>query len=89
MQDFGRALFDALMSGDVRSRYDVSQTRMGKGLRLKLRVQPPAGRAALGVSVRDPRGEYVCLSPTPHRALPGVASAIQPLDVPPLCGFWG
>jgi len=44
VQEFGQRLFDALLSGEVRSRYDVSlqeSVRQGKGLRLKLRVQPP------------------------------------------------
>ncbi len=44
VQDFGRALFDALFTGEVHSRYAISQLeafRQGKGLRLKLRIQAP------------------------------------------------
>jgi hypothetical protein len=44
VQDFGRALFDALIAGEIRSRYDVSverARRAGHGLRLKMRVLPP------------------------------------------------
>jgi len=51
VQDFGRALFDALLTGEVRSRYDVSQreaAQQGKGLRLKLRIRPPKAAASPG-----------------------------------------
>ena len=44
VRDFGGALFDALICGEIRSRFDVSQLKAeseGKGLRLKLRVGPP------------------------------------------------
>src|SRR5262249_30836773 len=44
VQDFGRELFGALFTGEVRSRYDMSHhqaAQQGKGLRLKLRIQPP------------------------------------------------
>ena len=43
VQDFGRSLFESLLVGDVRTRYEMSLSearRQGKGLRLKLRVQP-------------------------------------------------
>ena len=43
VQDFGRGLFEALLVGDVRTRYEMSLSearRQGKGLRLKLRIQP-------------------------------------------------
>ena len=43
VQDFGRALFESLLVGDVRTRYEMSLSearRQGKGLRLKLRIQP-------------------------------------------------
>ena len=42
VQEFGALLFDALISGEVRNRYDVSLSQVeheGKGLRLKLRVR--------------------------------------------------
>jgi len=44
VQDFGGALFEALICGEVRSRFDVSCLKAeseGKGLRLKLRIGPP------------------------------------------------
>src|SRR5262245_26415465 len=37
VQDFGRDLFDALLTGEIRNRYDVSQlqaAQKGRGLRL-------------------------------------------------------
>jgi tetratricopeptide (TPR) repeat protein len=43
VQDFGRSLFESLLVGDVRTRYEMSLSearRQGKGLRLKLRIQP-------------------------------------------------
>jgi hypothetical protein len=44
VQDFGRGLFESLLVGDVRTRYEMSLSearRQGKGLRLKLRIHPP------------------------------------------------
>ena len=44
VQAFGQSLFDALFTIEVRSGYDVSKReaiQQGKGLRLKLRIQPP------------------------------------------------
>src|SRR5215218_9656074 len=43
VQDFARGLFESLLVGAVRTRYDMSLSearRQGKGLRLKLRIQP-------------------------------------------------
>lgn len=43
--DFGQALFDALLTGEVRSRYDVSWDRArsrGRGLRFRLRLADAA-----------------------------------------------
>src|SRR5919107_837696 len=43
VQDFGRGLFESLLVGDVHTRYEMSLSearRQGKGLRLKLRIQP-------------------------------------------------
>ena len=66
VQDFGRALLEMLFSGEVRSRYDVSQREaalQGMGLRLKLRVQPPELAALPWEFLYDARNaEYVCLS---------------------------
>lgn len=44
VQEFGQALFNALLTGELRSRYDVSQreaAQKGLGLRFKLRIQSP------------------------------------------------
>jgi hypothetical protein len=66
VQDFGRDLFDALLSGEVRSRYDVSlreAAQQGKGLRLKLRIESPKLAALPWEFLYDSRqAEYVCLS---------------------------
>ncbi len=66
VQDFGQALFRALVGGEIRSRYDVSRReaqQQGKGLRLRLRFQA-ADLAALPWEFLfdDRRGEYLCLS---------------------------
>jgi formylglycine-generating enzyme required for sulfatase activity len=66
VQAFGQALFDALLTGELRSRYDVSRreaAQHGKGLRLKLRIQSPELAALPWEFLYDPRqAEYVCLS---------------------------
>jgi hypothetical protein len=66
IQDFGRALFEALLTGEVRSRYDVSQRQafqQDKGLRLKLRIAAPELAALPWEFLYDPRAaEYLCLS---------------------------
>ncbi len=68
VQDFGQALFDALIKGEIRSRFDVSQreaVRQGKGLRLKLRILPPELSNLPWEYLYDPRqGEFICLSRT-------------------------
>jgi len=84
VQDFGRALFGMLFPGEVRSRYDVSQleaTRRGKGLRIKLRLQPPELAVLPWEFAYDPRNaEYVCLS----RNTPLVRYLELPQPVSPL-----
>ncbi len=66
VQNFGRALFDALFIGEVRNRYAVSQSealRQSKGLRVKLRIQPPELAALPWEFLYDVSlGEYICLS---------------------------
>jgi formylglycine-generating enzyme required for sulfatase activity len=66
VQAFGQALFDALLTGELRSRYDVSRreaAQHGKGLRLKLRIQSPELAALPWEFLYDRRqAEYVCLS---------------------------
>jgi hypothetical protein len=66
VQDFGRDLFDALLSGEIRSRYDVSlqeAKRQGKGLRLKLRIQPPQLAALPWEFLYDPARPNTCAFP--------------------------
>ncbi|HLB71702.1 MAG TPA: CHAT domain-containing protein [Candidatus Methanoperedens sp.] len=44
VQSFGSDLFNSLITGEVRNRYDVSLEKAkskGRGLRVKLRIQPP------------------------------------------------
>jgi hypothetical protein len=44
VQEFGQTLFEALLVGDVRTRYEISLNlarQQNKGLRLKLRIRPP------------------------------------------------
>ncbi len=64
IQDFGQKLFSALMTGDVRSRFDVSQreaARLGKGLRIKLRIQSPELASLPWEFMFDPRGGRIHL----------------------------
>jgi len=88
VQDFGRALFDALLTGEVRGRYDVSQERatsQDKGLRLKLRVNAPEMAALPWEFLYDPRrAEYICLSQdTPIVRYLELSQSIRPLNVTP------
>ncbi len=84
VQDLGRALFEVLLCGEVRSRYDVSLREadaQSKGLRIKLRVQSPELAVLPWEFIYDPRrGEYVCLS----RNTPLVRYIELPQPVQPL-----
>ena len=66
VQHFGRALFDALFTGEVRTRYALSQREafhQDKGVRLKLRIQSPKLAALPWEFLYDAgQGEYICLS---------------------------
>jgi tetratricopeptide (TPR) repeat protein len=66
VRNFGKSLFNALLVGEIRSRYDISQREaalQGKGLRIKLRIQPPELSALPWEFLYDPRQEeYICLS---------------------------
>ena len=64
-ESFGLALFDALFCGEIRNRYDISQQiakDQGKGLRLKLRIDPPEQQPFPGNSslTRAQRNISVC-----------------------------
>ncbi|MFZ0257352.1 MAG: SUMF1/EgtB/PvdO family nonheme iron enzyme [Gammaproteobacteria bacterium] len=86
VQDFGRVLFDTLLTGEVRIRYDVSlreATDQGKGLRLRLRIQSPELAALPWEFLYDARaGEYLVLSSdTPLVRYLELPRAIRPLTV--------
>lgn len=88
VQGFGRELFNALLTGEVRSRYDIScreARQQGKGLRLKLRIQPPELAALPWEFLYDPRqAEYICLSlDTPLIRYLELPQPIQPLLITP------
>jgi hypothetical protein len=86
VQSFGKALFDSLLHGEVRSRYDVSQTRAaqsGQGLRMKLRILPPELSVLPWEFLFDSRqSEYICLSTnTPVIRYVEVPQPLQPLSI--------
>lgn len=88
VQEFGQALFNALLTGELRSRYDVSQreaAQKGLGLRFKLRIQSPELAALPWEFLYDQRSaEYVCLSrSTPVVRYLELPQIIQPLAVAP------
>ncbi|MGE5601560.1 MAG: CHAT domain-containing protein [Nitrososphaerales archaeon] len=88
VQNFGRALFDALLAGELRSRYDISERearRQGRGLRLKLRIQAPELAALPWEFMYDQRqAEYVALSRDhPVVRYLELPQAIEPLPVTP------
>src|SRR5918998_3070687 len=66
VQDFGQNLFQALLHGEIRAHYDLSlreAKRQNKGLRLKLRIQPPELAVLPWEFLYDPgRSSYLCLS---------------------------
>ena len=90
VQDFGRTLYEALLTGDVRSRFDVSWDRVrrqGKGLRIKLRFQKPTLAALPWEFLYNAGlGEYLALSK--HTPLVRYLELPQPLPslavTPPL-----
>jgi len=88
VRSFGQALFDALITGEVRSRFDVSlqQARsQGKGLRIRLQAQAPAVAALPWEYLYDPRqAEYCALSlETPVVRYIELSQSLAPLAVAP------
>lgn len=88
VQQFGQSLFDALFTGEVRSRYDVSLDRVRvreRGLRIKLRVLPPELAVLPWEFLYDPRRpDYISLSAdTPIVRYLDLPHAIEPLTVKP------
>src|SRR5215469_11163800 len=82
VQDFGRALFAALFSEDVRSLYDASRLKAAQegkdGVRLRLRILAPELAALPWEYLYDARqSSYLCLSrATPLVRYPEVAQPI-------------
>ncbi len=94
IQNFGQALFDALFTGEVRSRYAVSQSKAeqeAKGLRLKLRIQSPQLASLPWEFLYDTGvAEYVCLSSnTPVVRYLELPRPPQPLIVTPPLSILG
>lgn len=92
VQDFGKQLFEAVMIGDIRSRYDVCRQKAASeqtetGVRVRLNIRPPELVALPWEFLYDERqGEYICFSryTTLIRYL-GLTQPIPPLTVvPPL-----
>jgi hypothetical protein len=87
VQSFGRALFEALLAGEVGAHYRMSlreARRQNKGLRLKLHVRPPELSALPWEFVYDPQHDYLCLSSmTPLVRYPDVPQPIERLTVTP------
>lgn len=86
--DFGKSLFEALLSGDIRTRYDISWERVrqqGKGLRIKLRFQTPTLAALPWEFLYDARlGDYLALSTqTPLVRYLELSQPLAPLLVTP------
>ncbi len=86
VRDFGRDLFDALIQGDVRSRFDASLAeaeRTDRPLRIRLRFDAPALAALPWEFLYDQREpDYLVLSTnTPLVRYIEVAEAIKPLTV--------
>jgi hypothetical protein len=91
MQSFGQALFEALFAGQVRDLYVASRAAaesQGKGLRLKLRLEPPELAVLPWELLYDAGQEqYLCLSDTtPLVRYVELPAPCQPLTVTlPLC----
>jgi hypothetical protein len=86
VQEFGKILFTAIFTGEIRSRFDMSQAmarNLGKGLRLKLHIQAPDLSIIPWEFMFDPRqSEYICLSRnTPVVRYIDVPQVIEPLFV--------
>jgi hypothetical protein len=87
-QDFGVALLDALLTGDIRSRFDVSRREalaQGKGIRVKLRIEAPELAALPWEFMFEPRtGDFLSLSrEIAVVRYPVVAQPSKPLSITP------
>ena len=86
VQEFGQAIFDALIDGEVRTCYDLAQreaAQKGLGLRLKLRIEAPELAALPWEFLYDSRqADYVGLSSsTPIVRYLHAAQHVEPLAV--------
>ena len=93
VQAFGRALFNALFAAEVRSRYDVSQSKAAeqdRGLRVKLRITAPELAALPWEFLYDSRqADFVCMSRnTPLVRYLECPQPIQPLAASCPCASW-
>jgi hypothetical protein len=64
-QRLGKTLFDALFTGEIRSRYDVSlllAEKQDRGLRIRLRILPPELATIPWELLFDSRTDFICLS---------------------------
>ncbi len=87
-KNLGRDLFETLIAGEIRNRYDVSLERArncGKGLRLKLRIESPVLTDLPWELMYDPRrSEHVSLCcQTPLVRYLDIAESIKPLGIEP------
>ena len=88
VREFGQTLFNTLMTSEVRSRYEISlneAARRKKGLRVKLRIQPPELAVLPWEFMYDPRaGDYICLSTqTPLVRYIDTPQVVEPLGIAP------
>ena len=86
--DFGKTLFEALMTGEVRSRYAVSRAKAiqeAKGLRVRLHIEAPDLAALPWEYLYDQgEGEFLCLSrSTPLVRYLNLPRSREPLTVAP------
>ena len=94
VQNFGRELFEALLAGEIRSRYDVSlreARQQSRGLRLKLRIHPPELATLPWEFMYDQRqAEYVSLSRDhPIVRYLELPQSVQPLPITPPLNILG
>jgi len=88
VQEFGKALFDTLLSGQIRNCYDMSRMKAQQEevpLRFKLRIDSPQLAALPWEFLCDPRDQsYLSLSlRTPIVRYPSLAKPVEPLPVKP------
>ena len=88
IRDFGAALFDALIVGDLRALYDQQRAKarqQGMGVRIRLLVEAPDLATLPWEYLRDPReADFLCLSPhTPLVRYVRIPQPMEPIKVQP------